>query len=246
MLWTPRSGAVTAALTLLGLCAGHAVGFDRVPADEAEAAERTRLDPEISGRASPVQRSAPPSIAFAKVEETPAPPESVAGPERTPLSKTAAARHLKAAWATHTNKELLPRGLAILLAHWALETGRGEYMMNNNFAGLKGTAPSGGAVELWTREHSAGQAKVTRERFRAYVSAQAGADDYVRLLRQRYPDAFQAVRDGDVVAFVRELKRKDYFTEDSVSYEAAMRSLWFEYASRWSDCGGSSVPEACE
>ena len=85
-----------------------------------------------------------------------------------------------------------------------------------------------------------------RERFRAYPSPQDGADDYVRLLRQRYPDAFQAVRDGDVVAFVRELKRKDYFTEDAASYEASMRSLWFEYASRWSKCGAPGAPDPCD
>ena len=148
----------------------------------------------------------------------------------TPLDSSGAMRSLASAWSELTGKRLGARGLAILIAHWALETGRGRRMMANNFGGLKGEY-LGASVELVTRERVGKRYLEARENFRGYPSTEQGAKDYILLLKRRYPRAFLAVRHGEVEDFVAALERGGYFTDDVGVYARAMRSLWFEYLS---------------
>jgi hypothetical protein len=148
---------------------------------------------------------------------------------RTLLTEETAALLLARAWSDETVTVLEPAGLAILWAHWALETGRGARMVGHNFAGLKGAGPTGGTVPLWTRERRENETVRVRRHFRAYRSPEDGAKDYVVLLRTRYPEAYRAVVRGHVNDFVSGLQRGGYFTDDPSVYLRAMRSLWSEF-----------------
>jgi flagellum-specific peptidoglycan hydrolase FlgJ len=98
-------------------------------------------------------------------------------------------------------------------------------MCSFNFAGIKGSGPSGDSFVAWTREVTANPEQRTRETFRAYPSAESGAYDYVRLLSSRYPVAFRAAARGDVVRFVRALDLGGYFTDSDRAYSRALASL---------------------
>lgn len=66
-------------------------------------------------------------------------------------------------------------------------------------------------------------------RFRAYATIDAGAADYLRLLREKYSSAWDALSDPD--AFARRLKALGYYTANPNVYAASLVSLSREYAS---------------
>lgn len=142
-----------------------------------------------------------------------------------------AARELAAAWRAVLGQPAPPEAIALLWAQWALETGRGRWMVDFNFAGVKGKAPSGGSALRWTSEGAEDNAHRERDRFRAYPNAQAGARDYVDLLARRYPGALDRARQGDAEGFVRALARGGYFTSEPQAYLHALSSLSRQYLS---------------
>jgi hypothetical protein len=115
--------------------------------------------------------------------------------------------------------------LAVLTAHWAHETGHGKSMLNFNFAGLKGTGPSGMSASYMTREGWGDSEVRLNQTFRAYRSAREGAEDYVSLLARRYPGAVAAAAEGDATAFVGALKDGGYFTGNPEAYRRNVSAL---------------------
>lgn len=196
------------------------------PKRAAQPAPATQPSPKLGQhRASELARpESPPELTPARAELAADSSDIL----HTPLKPELAARALARAWQSRMGKRLLPRGLAILIAHWALETGRGERMFAHNFGGLKASA-EGEALTLWTRERKGSGFARVQQPFRVYRSTEAGAEDYVRLLDRRYPAAVRAVKDGAIGEFVAVLARKGYFTDEAGAYERAMRSLWYEY-----------------
>ncbi len=139
----------------------------------------------------------------------------------TPLAARDAHALLGNAWAKVVGSSPSPRAVAILTAHWALETDAGRCMPGHNFAGIK-AAPRAPGNELQTVEgHGAGLREVTA-RFRSYDSAQAGAQDYVQLLATRYPSALAAAAEGNAPAFSHALASGGYFTADPGAYAAGL------------------------
>lgn len=136
-----------------------------------------------------------------------------------------AAQHLADAWQSVFGKPPPDEALAVLWAQWALETGRGRWMVDFNFAGVKGKAPQGGSAVWWTSEGSDADSRRVRSRFRAYRSAEEGARDYVRMLKRRYPAAIRAARRGDAKGFVHALAKRGYFTSEVDAYSRALGSL---------------------
>ncbi len=143
----------------------------------------------------------------------------------TPMRPEEAAQHLADAWESVLHQSAPDAALALLWAQWALETGRGRWMVDFNFAGVKGTAPRGGSAVWWTSEGSDDDARRVRSRFRAYRSAEEGARDYVRMLERRYPGAIRAARRGDARGFVQALAKRGYFTSEPDAYCRALSSL---------------------
>jgi flagellum-specific peptidoglycan hydrolase FlgJ len=131
-------------------------------------------------------------------------------PFRTQLAAAETQVLLKDALTRVTGEEPSNDCVAILTAQWAHETGHGASMYNYNFAGIKGTGPSGMAVAQRTKEGWGSTEKTITDKFRAYGSAEEGATDYVKLLARRFPDALAAAQNGDPVGTVRALKDKGY------------------------------------
>jgi hypothetical protein len=142
----------------------------------------------------------------------------------TPLEENDAAEHLARAWRAVLHRPARETTVAVLWAHWAHETARGQRMHGFNFGGIKGRGPAGASVVVWTRE-GARPGELVQRTFRAYDTAREGAYDYVALLRARYPKAFRAARYGRVDEFVAALQAGGYFTADGSAYLRALTML---------------------
>ena len=121
------------------------------------------------------------------------------------------------AWASVVGSVPGQKTSALLTAHWALETDAGRSMPGHNFAGIKATSAAPGAV-FQTVEGFGSTRREVAARFRVYDSAEAGAHDYVRLLKARYPAALEAARVGDTAAFAHALAQGGYFSADPKAY----------------------------
>jgi len=159
------------------------------------------------------------------------PEPDFAGKRPTPMGPRLAGETLAWAWHDVTGHRARAETVAVLWAHWALETGRGKQMVDFNFAGLKGRAPGGTSSLVWTRERTGDGKTRIRSRFRAYRSAEEGARDYVRTLHARFNGAFVAASEGDARGFAEALEDVGYFTEDPQAYRRAIESLAREYLS---------------
>ena len=145
--------------------------------------------------------------------------------QRTQMSTADASSELRQAWTRATGEVPDDKTVALLTAQWAHETAHGASMYNYNFGGIKGKSPSGLSVEQGTKEGWGHNERHIVDHFRAYESAQAGADDYVKLLTHRFPEATNAARVGDAEGFVQGLKQRGYFTGDARAYQRSVTSI---------------------
>lgn len=148
------------------------------------------------------------------------------------MSPNDATRHLAQAWEHLTNETATEAVISVLWGQWALETGRGRWMVDYNYAGLKGRAPDGGTANWWTWEEpkdKKDRALRIRARFRSYEAPEHGALDYVEMLLRRYPKAVAAARRGDAVNFILELDHGGFFTERPEHYVRSVVSLAREF-----------------
>lgn len=148
--------------------------------------------------------------------------------------------------------------LALVLAKTALETGRWQKMHNWNFGNAKaGSTYTGmytafpcnevlGGRVVWFApegelDRKGGKVVGKRwdvppahpqTRFRAFASRYDGANEYVRLMRERFPHSYQWMLSGDAESFVLSLKRERYFTADEQEYLRAVASLQREFMQR--------------
>jgi len=120
----------------------------------------------------------------------------------------------------------------MLLAHWAHETRKGVDMYNYNFGGVKpGKGYTGQTTVLRTDEGYGASKHTIRDRFRAFDTPLAGAQDYVNRLTKQWPGALEAAKAGNPEGFVDALRRGGYFTGDPKVYEKAIRSFYKEFHS---------------
>jgi len=145
--------------------------------------------------------------------------------QRTQISASTASVELRRAWTRVTGEVPDDKTVALITAQWAHETGHGASMYNYNFGGIKGVGPTGLSVEQRTKEGFGSHERQITDRFRAYESAEAGAEDYVKLLTRRFPEAVNAAKAGDSAGFVHGLKQRGYFTGDAQVYERSVTSI---------------------
>jgi hypothetical protein len=145
-------------------------------------------------------------------------------PTPTPISKEQASSALGSAWQNLFGTPIKSRQLAILIAHWAVETAWGNKMIQYNFGNLKGTSPAGLTTAYTTSEGYGSSKEKTDRHFRAYDNINEGAQDYLSLLKEKYPRATQCIKDGDVEGFVDQLSGV-YFTGDPKRYKSNMKSI---------------------
>lgn len=67
------------------------------------------------------------------------------------------------------------------------------------------------------------------QKFCAFADLEAGIRTHLEFLKERYPLAHRAMLEGDPAGFVRELKRRGYFTGDGGAYSRAVCSLVSRY-----------------
>lgn len=144
---------------------------------------------------------------------------------KTPMTEGEAFAELSSAWERVMGTPPDSKSVSILWAQWAMETARGTKMYGHNFSGIKGVGPSGMSLMLKTSEGYGPTHREIRDRFRAYANPAEGATDYVRLLKERYPEAIEAASRGDTKAFVHEIRRKGYFTGEESKYASAVGYL---------------------
>ena len=174
--------------------------------------------------------------------KTAAPSPGLVPVVRTQLSAGQAQEALRAAWEKVTGEAPSDKTLALITAQWAHETGNGASMYNYNFAGIKGTGPSGLTVAQHTREGYGASERRIVDNFRAYSSAEEGATDYVALLKRRFPDAVEGARQGDPNAFVRGLKARGYFTGQESAYLNNVASIASRYLGQPLEVHGAPPP----
>jgi len=162
--------------------------------------------------------------------------------QRTQLSTADASSELRQAWTRATGEVPDDKTVALLTAQWAHETAHGASMYNYNFGGIKGKSPSGLFVEQHTKEGWGHNERQIVDHFRAYESAQAGADDYVKLLTHRFPEATNAARLGDAEGFVQGLKQRGYFTGDARAYQRSVTSISNDLLATAFRASGSTQP----
>ncbi|HEV8551660.1 MAG TPA: glucosaminidase domain-containing protein [Polyangiaceae bacterium] len=161
---------------------------------------------------------------------------------RTPITAEQASSLIAGALERRTGQPPSQETVAILTAQWAHETGRGTSMYNYNFAGIKGSSPAGLSVMQRTKEGYGSTERTITDSFRAYRTAEDGADDYVALLERRFPAALDAAKAGDPAGTVRALKHAGYFTGDEVAYTRSVTSLANEFAPNALNFAPASLP----
>lgn len=66
-------------------------------------------------------------------------------------------------------------------------------------------------------------------RFRAFLTAEAGALDHMQLEKRKFPEAYTAARGGDIAGFVHGLAARHFFTADVAPYLKGVASLAREF-----------------
>jgi hypothetical protein len=167
-------------------------------------------------------------------------------PVRTPITAEQASSLIGDALEHVTGEKPKPETVAILTAQWAHETGHGASMFNYNFAGIKGTGPSGLSVAQRTHEGWGSTERTITDNFRAYRTAEEGARDYVSLLKSRFPGALAAAQTGDPAATVHALKQAGYFTGDEAAYTRSVTQIARQVGPaslEFTNTGAGALPE---
>jgi hypothetical protein len=144
--------------------------------------------------------------------------------ERTPVSLEEATKYIESGYERVFGGKPTPKQLAILVAQSAFETSWWKDMYNYNYGNLKGMGPSGLVTRLPTSE-GYGKNKISIvDGFRAYSDPFEGVDDYLELLRDKYPKASECMRKEDVDGFIRELQGH-YFTGNPEDYKKGVNKI---------------------
>ena len=153
----------------------------------------------------------------------------------TPVSPAEVLNALQVAWNTQFGSAAQPASLLVLLAQWALETGRGRSMHCFNLGNVKSNATSGdwcfyrcneiinGKV-VWFDPDNAACC------FRAFADLNAGAADYLKTLNSRFQRSWPAVLSGDPAAFAHLLKLQGYYTANEAQYTQTLVALFGEFS----------------
>lgn len=158
------------------------------------------------------------------------------------LQEAEAAYALREAWKRIYNEYPSDRSLAVLWAKACLETGRWKFIHNYNFGNIKKKrTPDDGHFftmyecgEVINGKHIMFKPPHYQTHFRAYLTVEDGAEDYLRFVSQkkRYIKAWQKVIEGDPRGYSHELKIAGYYTANEARYTAGVVRLFDEFLRR--------------
>ncbi len=166
---------------------------------------------------------------------------------------------IEVAWTSAIGEPPKQATLALVLAHWALETGRGKSMKNFNVGNIKEPDVNKPHTyfQTWEQFPAVTADRYLKERpktckllgvdatgkfkrlafypndamcrFRSYTTLEDGVADYLSLLQRRFTRAWPALVVGDPLKYVLALKAQGYMTADVSSYYRAINLLFSEY-----------------
>jgi Putative peptidoglycan binding domain len=153
----------------------------------------------------------------------------------TPVTPSEVFASLEHAWKTAFDTTPHRTSLLVLLAQWALETGRGKSMHCYNLGNVKSSQQQGDWCFFRCNEIIRGKVVWFEPDnpaccFRAFATLEAGALDYLQTLFQRFKSAWPAVVAGDPALFSHLLKRSRYYTADEAQYTKTLVSLFREFS----------------
>jgi hypothetical protein len=143
---------------------------------------------------------------------------------------------LRSAWDALFGEIPARESLLVLLAQWALETGRGKSMHCYNLGNIKHVPGDGRDFTYFRCNEIINGKEVWFDPphpaccFRAYPTLEAGAADYLALLQRRFSKAWPAVLAGDPAEFSHQLKVSRYYTADEKLYTKSVVSLFNEFS----------------
>jgi len=150
----------------------------------------------------------------------------------TYLSLQEIAVHLSHAWKKLMGMEIKDEQLGIVWTQVCLETASGTKMMNNNFGNIK-KKPGNFFTSYKCHEYDNQGIKHEylppdkQTWFSAWKSPDEGAMGYLLYLQQKYPEGFQAIKNGDISTYVKAIKKRGYFTAPEDKYLARMKQELF-------------------
>lgn len=153
---------------------------------------------------------------------------------RTPATVAEVKQALGFAWVSLFGCHSSPESICVLLAQWALETGRGNSMWNYNLGNVKSHQKEGDWCFFRCNEVISGKVVWFEPDhpgccFVAYPTLQQGADAYMDKLHTRFAKAWPAVLAGNPTEFSKRLKASRYYTADEAKYTATLVSLYREF-----------------
>lgn len=178
--------------------------------------------------------------------------------KRTPVSPEQVFLSFATAWQMLTGSPPQRHIIHILHAQSALETGHWKSLWNFNLGGAKrhgdcdwtyfttterfshsvadrhlASSKPGAEVTLVKVEPAHKTLRFSGKQpmncFASWEDLDTAALDHLRLLFRRYPQALEEAKKGDAVAYVRELKRRGYFTADEAAYARTVNSIARRY-----------------
>jgi hypothetical protein len=128
------------------------------------------------------------------------------------------------------------RSIALIWAHYAVETGRGESCWNFNLGNRKASEREPYTLLLTDEGYDATKRTIV-DKFAAFASLDAGMADWIALLSKlpRYAHSWAALLSGDPIAYAHALARGGYYTADPKKYAHALASLQAEFLRLHSD-----------
>lgn len=161
------------------------------------------------------------------------------------LEEAQAAYALREAWKRVYGVCPSDNSLAVLWAKSALETGRWKHIHNYNFGNIKKKRASKYSKddghyftmyecgEVINGKHIIFKPPHYQTHFRAYLTVEDGAEDYIRFVSQNsYKKAWQKVIEGDPKGYSHELKVAGYYTANEEIYTAGVVRLFDEFLKR--------------
>lgn len=137
---------------------------------------------------------------------------------------------LRSAWIDLGGETPSRQSLLVLVAQWALETGRGAHCICWNLGNMRWTPgyPSDWC-EFDTTEDLPSGVVYELGKFRAFSSLEDGARDYLETLKTEFASAWEYVLSGNPITFASAAKAHGYFTGDLSVYAKSMSSLFAEF-----------------
>lgn len=151
---------------------------------------------------------------------------------KTPVSMKEMGEALSSAWTKLWGDVPTSKSILILLAHYGIETGNGSSLIQFNVGNKRtGKGYTGDYCTFLTFEIVNGKRVNQDGDFRAYQTLELGCIDYLKGLKTgNFSRAWQAVIDGEPVAFCKLLKDAHYYTQTLPIYTSALVNRFYSLA----------------